>query len=82
MYNRLQRKKSPGMFDQLRILNLHLRLWDSYIGDWMSSRHYAAEGRRDPAVTHLASARRQKGATAFRGKENSESHAYGSLYFT
>ncbi len=36
------------------ILNLHLLSWDSYIADWMSSRHYAAEGRREAAVTHLA----------------------------
>ena len=46
--------KIPGMFDNPVILNLHLLLWDSYIADWMSSRHYAAEGRREVAVTHLA----------------------------
>ena len=46
--------KVPGMFDTPAILNLHLRLWDSYIADWKSSRHYAAEGRRCVAVTHLA----------------------------
>lgn len=49
----------PGVFDPLLILNLHLRLWGSYIVDWMSGRQFAAEGRRDTAVTHLASARRQ-----------------------
>ena len=49
----------PGVCDPLLILNLHLRLWDSYIVDWMSGRHYAAEDRRDTAVAHLASARRQ-----------------------
>ena len=59
------------MCDPLFILNLHLRLWDSYIVDWMSGRHYAAEDRRsvedthlamarDTAVAHLAVARRQK----------------------
>ena len=47
------------MCDPLFILNLHLRLWDSYIVDWMSG-HYAAEDKRDTAVTHLAVARRQK----------------------
>ncbi len=36
------------------ILNLHLLSWDSYIADWMSGRQYAAEGRREAAVTHLA----------------------------
>ena len=29
-------------------------LWDSYIANWMPGRHYAAEGRRTVAVTHLA----------------------------
>ena len=47
------------MFDELIILNLHLRLWDSYIVDWMSGRHYAAEDRRSVEDTHLAAARRQ-----------------------
>ena len=42
------------MFDTLAILNLHLRLWDSYIADWKSGRHCAAEDRRCVAVTHLA----------------------------
>ena len=51
---------SPGVYDNLTFLNLHLRLWDSYIVDWMSGRHYAAEDKRDTAVTHLAVARRQK----------------------
>ena len=55
------------MCDPLFILNLHLRLWDSYIVDWMSGRHYAAEDKRDTAVTHLAVARRQKRETALRG---------------
>ena len=31
-----------------------------HIVDWMSGRHYAAEDKRDTAVTHLAVARRQK----------------------
>lgn len=48
------------MCDTPLFLNLHLRLWDSYIVDRMSSRHYAAEGRREIAVAHLAVARRQK----------------------
>lgn len=42
------------MCDNPVILNLHLLLWDSYIADWMSGRHNAAEGRREVAVTHLA----------------------------
>jgi len=28
----------PGMCDTPVILNLHLRLWDSYIANWMSGR--------------------------------------------
>lgn len=47
------------MFDNPTILNLHLLLRVSYIADWMSSRHIAAEDRREAAVTHLALARRQ-----------------------
>lgn len=42
------------MFDAPAILNLHLRLWDSYIANWKSSRHCAAEDGRNVAVTHLA----------------------------
>lgn len=42
------------------ILNLHLRLWDSYIAVWMSGLRFAVEGRRAVAVAHLAQARRQK----------------------
>jgi len=46
--------KNPGVYDHLDILNLHLRLWDTYIFSWMSGLHYAGEGRKLCAVTHLA----------------------------
>lgn len=36
------------------ILNLHFRLWESYISVWMSGRHQSAEGRSTVADTHLA----------------------------
>lgn len=47
------------MFDTPTILNLHLFLWVLHIADWMSSRHTAAEDRREAAITHLALARTQ-----------------------
>ena len=52
------------MYDTPTFLNLHLRLWDSYILKQMSGHQYfgtrAVEGRSLYAVTHLAFARRQK----------------------
>lgn len=56
------------MCDHLDILNLHLRLWDTYIFSWMSGLHYAGEGRRLCAVTHLALARRQNSRTGILGQ--------------
>ena len=57
------------MYDNPTILNLHLRLWDSYMNNQMlgqSNFAYASncvmralENRKLSAVTHLASARRQ-----------------------
>ena len=57
------------MYDNPTILNLHLRLWDSYMNNQMSGQSNfayavncvirALEGRRLAAVTHLALARRQ-----------------------
>ena len=41
------------MFDTLDILNLHDKIWDSYILELMSS-HHAVEDRGLRAETHLA----------------------------
>ena len=42
------------------ILNLHLRLWDSYIAGWMSGLRLQWKAEDSVAVAHLAQARRQK----------------------
>jgi len=54
------------MFDNSCILNLQLRLWDSYIA-LSNVKPPRGEGRRSVAVTHLASARRQKAGTGISG---------------
>ena len=63
------------MCDPLFILNLHLRLWDSYIVDWMSGRHYAAEDRKSVEDTHLAAARRQWEGNGISGTVKMEPYA-------
>lgn len=68
------------MFDTFCILNLQLRLWDSYISKTMSGLHCVEEDSELDAVAHLALARRQNQRTAFWGNANDKNSRLAAVF--
>ena len=76
----IEKLQIPGMFDNPLILNLHLRLWDSYIAGWMPSLRLQWKAVRSVAVTHLALARRQNSGNGILGLQKKKSICLQMLF--